>query len=120
MANQPVKNSLTSLEAHETGLIYVNIRAPEKNVFEGVVESLTATNTDGSFDILPYHENFISLIKGNMIVREQNKPVKTIDVGNAIMKVSKNKVNVYIGMEEILPTKTQEIKKDEPRELNKK
>lgn len=89
-------------EQADDGLLHLSIRAPEKTVFEGVIESMTSKNVKGTFDILPYHENFISLIIDKVTIREKDKPPKDIAVGNAILKISKNRVEIYIGMEATL------------------
>lgn len=85
--------------AANDGLLHLVIIAPEKNLFEGVIESMTSKNTKGTFDILPYHENFISLIIDKVTVREKNKPPQDIPVGNAILKISNNKAEIYVGLE---------------------
>jgi F-type H+-transporting ATPase subunit epsilon len=95
----PVKNSIASLSGTDVKLMYLRIKAPEKNLFEGIVESITSHNAKGSFDILPYHENFISLIDGKLIYREPGKPGETIDVGQGILEFSHNQAQIYIGME---------------------
>lgn len=99
LPRHPVKDSIASLAGTDARLMYLRIKAPEKNLFEGIVESITSHNAKGSFDILPYHENFISLIDGKLIYREENKPQQTIEVGQGILEFSHNQVQVYIGME---------------------
>lgn len=86
-------------EEKDDGLLHVTIIAPEKTLFEGAVESMTSKNTKGTFDILPYHENFISLIIDKVTVREKGKPPQDIQVGNAILKISKNRAEIYVGLE---------------------
>jgi len=95
-------SNATKTQAAEDGLLHVIVRAPEKVVFEGPVESMTSKNKRGKFDLLPYHENFISLIEDKLTIREKGKPPQEISVGNAILKISKNQVEVYIGMEAIV------------------
>ncbi|MDE2024993.1 MAG: hypothetical protein KGJ07_00690 [Patescibacteria group bacterium] len=89
-------------EATDDGMLHVTIVAPEKTLFDGPVESMTSNNTKGTFDILPYHENFISLIIDKVTVREKNKPPQEIQVGNAILKISKNQAEIFVGLEEAL------------------
>ncbi len=91
-------------EAADDGMLHASIKAPEKTLFEGPVESMTSKNKNGTFDILPYHENFISIIEDKVTIREKGKPPQEIKVGNAILKVSKNQANIFIGMEALVPS----------------
>ena len=103
----------TQGETTDDGLLHAIIRGPEKTFFDGTMESMTSKNKRGTFDILPYHENFISLIEDKVTVREKGKPPQDIAVGNnAILKVSKNQVDIYIGIDSVIqspPKPTQPV-----------
>lgn len=100
----------TQAEVKDDGMLHLSVIAPEKTIFEGPIESMTSKNKNGPFDILPYHENFISLIEDKITIREKGKSPQDIPVGNAILKISKNQVEVYLGLEavaeEATPAKT--------------
>lgn len=81
-----------------THLLTVNVKDPKSQVFQGEVLSITSTNKKGRFDILPFHSNFISLIKDFVIVREQNKKEITIPLKSGVLRVSGDKVNILIGV----------------------
>lgn len=51
---------------------------------------------------MPDHANFISLIKGKVVVREVGKDSKDITFDNALMRVANNLVEIYIGVERVL------------------
>lgn len=68
-------------------------------LYEGDVLSITSLNEAGEFDILPDHANFISLIKGKVILREAGKDEKEIAFDNALIRASNNLVEIYIGVE---------------------
>lgn len=79
--------------------LFVSIRSPEMVMFEGEAESVSSTNEKGSFDVLPEHENFISLIQGRIIVNKGKSGKSEIPVQNGILKVTSNKVYVFLGLE---------------------
>ncbi|HLG90655.1 MAG TPA: F0F1 ATP synthase subunit epsilon [Candidatus Saccharimonadales bacterium] len=75
----------------------VKVYAPFQVYFDGLAESLSATNETGPFDILPHHKNFMSLLKpGNITVRQQGKPDFSLQVDRAVVHVRANKVTVFL------------------------
>ncbi len=77
--------------------IHVVIKDKGRIYFEGDVFALSSYNEKGLFDVLPFHENFISLIKNKIILHSsgENKEMK-IDGG--LLKTNGNKVSVYLGV----------------------
>lgn len=71
-------------------------RNRESVLFEGEALSITSNNDRGIFDILPEHENFITLIKEKVIIRTAQKETKEIQIDNGIARVFENKVNIYV------------------------
>ena len=77
-------------------ILQVRVLSPKKMIFLGQAESVTSTNTNGKFDILPQHANFITLIKNQPIViinKEKKKIEFTFNL--AIMYALNNHVTVY-------------------------
>ena len=72
-------------------------------IFEGQVESITSYNEKGKFDVLGQHANFISLISKGLMIRTKDKRVNEIKFDNALLRVRKNVVEVYIGVEGMSP-----------------
>ncbi len=68
-------------------------------IFEGEVISITSYNEKGVFDVLASHANFISLISKGVIIKDLQGVEKKIDFDNALLKVFKNNVEIYIGVE---------------------
>ncbi|MFV1916999.1 MAG: hypothetical protein ACC618_00715 [Patescibacteria group bacterium] len=66
-------------------------------LYEGDISSLSSFNDKGKFDVLPKHANFISLVSGQLVARDLKGKEKVIELGSGIMKVSGNKINVYMG-----------------------
>lgn len=76
------------------------IRDPERLIFKGIVDSVTATNSKGVFDLLGTHENFITIIKDRLIYRNQEGE-KDVPVTTGILKVEENVVHVFVGAEKL-------------------
>ena len=76
---------------------------------EGDYTAVTTYNEVGLFDILPFHTNFITLIKTKLILRKgaENKEIK---VGTGLLRVQNGMVNIYLGLPETTQTPNQAIK----------
>lgn len=85
--------------------ITILVRNRQGIVFEEEVQSITSINEKGPFDVLPQHENFISIIKERLIVHRKNGETKEIEIGQGVLKVISNKAQVYIvaKAEDVLP-----------------
>lgn len=83
----------------------LKVAAREGTVFEGEVTSITSYNEVGKFDVLAEHANFISLINTGLIIRGKDNVEREIKFDNALLKVHKNNVEIYIGVEGMSPTK---------------
>lgn len=68
-------------------------------MYEGEVENITSFNTQGEFDILSYHANFISLIKDRLVIREMGGKKIEFPIKQGIMRVHKNQVRVFLDVE---------------------
>ncbi|HVF69460.1 MAG TPA: hypothetical protein VNA13_02740 [Xanthomonadales bacterium] len=79
-------------------LLSLTVKDPNKLMFKGEVLSITSLNNKGKFDVLPYHANFISLIKDFLIVREKNKKEITIPLKTGVIRVNNDNVNILIGV----------------------
>lgn len=86
--------------ANSQTTFYVHISTPEKLLYEGSAQALSSVNDKGKFDILPMHENFISLIKDKIIVHKVIGGEKLeFPIEKGVMKVQKNKVFILTGFE---------------------
>jgi F0F1-type ATP synthase epsilon subunit len=77
--------------------LHVNIKNKETTFFDGDVTAVSSYNDVGLFDILPMHENFISIIKDKIILHRDNAK-KEIKIENGLLKVKENKVNIYLDL----------------------
>ena len=77
--------------------IHVIIKNRENVYFDDDVTAVSSFNDVGLFDILPMHENFISLIK-NKIILHNKQGVKELKIDQGLLKVRNNKVDIYLGI----------------------
>lgn len=85
-------------EIKDSDEMLVMIVNPEITVFSGKVRALTLTNELGSFDVIPYHETFISLVKEKITLYLADNTIKEMPVDNGIIRVYKNNVDIYLGL----------------------
>ena len=74
------------------------IRDRNALLFQGAVEAVSSFNDTGPFDILPQHQNFISLIKQAVILHLADKQEKRIELTLGVLKVSSDNVEIYLGI----------------------
>ncbi len=67
-------------------------------ISESEILSLSTSNTKGILDILPGHEQFISLVDGEIIIRYLDGRIEKMLVPNSVLKVYQNKISIYIGV----------------------
>jgi len=79
-------------------ILNVVVRDRSGILFEGEADSISSYNDTGDFDIMPFHANFISIIKNKIVLRSKGGMVQTIPLEIGILKVSQNKVEVYLGI----------------------
>lgn len=78
----------------------VLIKDTQKIIFEGDAERVSSFNEVGSFDVLPMHANFISMINKELVIYKNKQRVKEVKVDQAIMKVKQDSVKVFLGIEQ--------------------
>jgi F0F1-type ATP synthase epsilon subunit len=77
-------------------LLDVKVYSPYKSYFDEKAYSISAVNRTGSFDILPRHHNFISLLEPcEMAIDSPRGPVP-IKISGGIMHVRGNRVIVFL------------------------
>ena len=80
-----------------TPTIHVIIKNKESIIYDGQVTAVSSFNDVGLFDVLPLHENFISLVKDKIIIHD-NSGQKEFKINNGLLKVKDNKVDIYLGL----------------------
>lgn len=77
-------------------MLQVRIISPRELILDTQAQSVSSKNTQGSFDILPKHANFITLIDNQPIqVRIKGQKPLNFKFPIAIIFATEDKVNVY-------------------------
>ena len=82
-----------------SSVINLTIRNRDVVLFKDKVASVTSYNDKGVFDILPEHENFISVVRDNIIVHKSNNENQEIKIDNGVVRVFENNVFFYVNFE---------------------
>lgn len=74
----------------------VKVYSPFKVYYNDLAESISAENDTGSFDILPKHHNFMTLLNsGEVVVKNNNKDFR-FNIDKGIMHVKADEVIVFL------------------------
>lgn len=76
-------------------LLHVRINSPEKMLWEGEAEWVSSKNTQGPFDILPFHTNFVTILEKETITINTGKEKKTYTFPFSVIYVHSNTVYIY-------------------------
>lgn len=77
--------------------LHVRILSPQQLFLDTLASSVSSKNLSGSFDILPQHANFITVVENQpIVVRIQGQKPITFKFPLAIIYTTQNQVNIYI------------------------
>ena len=76
----------------------VTIKNKDSEVLEEEVKAVSSFNERGPFDILPLHENFISVVKDKIILHKKDGSAKEMVIERGVLKISQNQVSIYLGI----------------------
>ena len=76
----------------------VIIRSKTKTFYEGTAKSVSGVNDTGPFDILAQHANFITIVKGKIILDKDLPTRRELKIDRGVLTVSMNKVSGYLGI----------------------
>ena len=79
-------------------LLKVTIKNKDSEVLEEEVKAVSSFNERGPFDILPLHENFISVVKDKIILHKKDGSAKEMVIERGVLKISENQVSIYLGI----------------------
>lgn len=76
--------------------LHVRILSPQQLFLDTLALSVSSKNLSGSFDILPQHANFITIVENQpIVVRMQGQKPVTFKFPLAIIYSTQNQVNIY-------------------------
>lgn len=76
----------------------IEVRKREGLVFSGLVRAISSFNEKGPFDVLPYHTNFISIIRDEVVLYKTDGQEEKIPVDIGVLLVRDNNVEAYLGV----------------------
>jgi len=77
-------------------VFHLRISAATKVIWEGDVTSVSSENTNGKFDILAMHSNFITLVQDHPILVEQKDGAKIeYSFKESVILVTNNNVKIF-------------------------
>lgn len=77
----------------------VTVYTVHSTLYQGEVEAVTSSNIRGTFDILPYHSQFISLIEKEVILHHENGEKRKFDLVRGIIHVVNNEAKIFLGID---------------------
>ena len=82
----------------QTSLLKVTIKNKDNETVEEEIKAVSSFNERGPFDLLPLHENFISVVKDKIILHKSDGSTKEITIEKGVLKIAENNVNIYLGI----------------------
>ena len=77
-------------------LLRVKVWSPFQVYYDSEAQSVSGVNGTGSFDILPRHHNFITLLNACDLVLETRDGEIKIRISGGVMQVHKDMVTVFL------------------------
>jgi F0F1-type ATP synthase epsilon subunit len=78
--------------------LVLTVKSRKDTLFSGNVYSITSINELGFFDILPYHTNFVTLIKDVVVIDKGLPTEKDIKLDKGVLTVISNNIKIYVGI----------------------
>ncbi len=77
-------------------LLQVRINSPEEVIWEGTAEAVSSTNSQGIFDILPEHANFVTLINNQpILIKKYGSENLVFHFYYAVIHNENNTINIF-------------------------
>lgn len=86
--------------------IKVKVRDTQNIIFEGDIDRISSYNDIGRFDVYPMHANFISILHQEVTLYNNKAKVKELKIEQAVMKVKKDVVHIFLGFEAFMDDDT--------------
>ena len=78
--------------------LHLNIVSPEKQIFDGDVDSVTLPATLGRFTILPHHAPIVSSLSRGKIIFLTGNEEQSVEIEGGVVDMSDNRVDVCVEM----------------------
>lgn len=80
-------------------VLRVKIISAEQTLYHKDAKAVSSLNATGSFDVLPYHANFISIVLQKAVVHELDGTEREFPFEIAVLKVLDGEVDIFLGIE---------------------
>ena len=74
----------------------VEIRTPERLVYQGEVKSIRASGTNGAFQVLPGHIPFLTTIESGVLIVDDHHGIRSMATSNGVFEVLRDGVTVLV------------------------
>jgi len=91
VASEAIPSELTNLKS-----IVVDVRNRKEQFFKGEAKTVSSVNDTGEFDVLSKHANFVTLIRGYLIIDKGLPSEKKIDIDSGVLAAKTDAVDVYL------------------------
>ncbi len=85
-----------SSELYSEKSIMVDIRNRKEQFFKGEAKTVSSVNDTGEFDVLSRHANFVTLIRGYIVIDKGLSSEKKIDIDSGVLAAKTDSVDVYL------------------------
>lgn len=85
----------------ETKTLDVTVLNTNKLLFSKKAKSVSSTNEKGRFDILPNHQDFISLINDFIEIRDLSAQKTLFKIKTAVLYLKDNRLIIFIGIDDL-------------------
>ena len=89
-------SSSTPSELHTDKAIVVDIRNRKEQFFKGEAKTVSSVNDTGEFDVLSKHANFVTLIRGYVIIDKGLPSEKKFDIDSGVLATKTDSVDIYL------------------------
>ena len=100
MADEAAVAQATPTEAPaeqlDPNMLHVKVWSPFKAFYDGTANSISGVNGTGTFDILPKHHNFITILNACDLQLSTKDGTLKIRIAGGVMHVRQNTVTVFL------------------------
>ncbi len=79
----------------------VYVGSPDRVLYDGQAHSISTVDEKGPLDVLPAHENFISIIQDHVSLIDTNDKKQEFKLEAGVLHVNENQVEIFIGVREV-------------------
>ena len=76
--------------------MHLELRTPDRALFDGNVERVTLSGTDGQFQVLDRHANLLGCLSEGLIACQTDQKQHLFQVGRGIAEVHNHRLRVWV------------------------